>query len=308
MRILYVARHGQVGTSNDDEGAIAAALRLLDHDVCCVHESEVDSLGLPERPDLLLFHKWDDLSALVRLRRHWGYATPAVFWFFDLVDHPDPALANRCRVRRNWMERFTPHVDLGFCTDGDWVRRDTTGKLICLRQGADERVVGRGDRTIPALAPGSGTILLSGIYKGGTLRMSFINEMHARYGSRFRHVQQGIYGRDMADLVASTAVVVAPDGPSTDHYWSNRVYNACGFGAFLVHPYCTDLLMHYDDTEVAYYDSREGMHDIVERALAEPMRRQATADRALARTLAEHLYRHRCVEMLRQIGERLAVV
>ncbi len=72
-------------------------------------------------------------------------------------------------------------------------------------------------------------------------RESFIQEMRHRWGSRFHHVERGVHGAQLAELIARARVVVAPDSPVTDRYWSNRVYNALGLGAFLMHPSCFEL-------------------------------------------------------------------
>lgn len=301
-KIVFVARHG-VGFA-DDEGAITHALTALGHEVVCIHERKGKSVRHIRDADLLLFLKWDDAHALSQAR------CPRAFWYFDLVDWPsDPTLARRCAQRRAWMERITPLVDVGFCTDGDWVAADTTGKLVWLPQGADERVIGRGDNvaTEPPVP-----ILFTGTARGGgRVRESFVAEMAERYGDDFRHVRPtphhpGYYQRDLARLIASAQIVVAPDGPVTDRYWSNRVYNALGFGAFLLHPYCRELAKSYEDRrEVVYYHSRDDLHRLIAhyRALPEAARREVS-EGGLRRTLAGHTYRHRCEELLRVCRER----
>jgi hypothetical protein len=322
VRILYIAHHGQM-RSNDDEGAIVHALKVLGHDVYRLQENHGRIAPTVSNLDLILFHKWEDTTTLHRLK---GKA-PRVFWYFDLVDFPsDPTLTRRSQARKDWMEGVLPHVELGFCTDGDWVNtvnsRDATpddeaqqDKLVWLPQGADERIAGLGCY----LASGCPTcnrtwggcdILFTGIRKGGEQRASFVDEMGSRYGRRFRHIQAGIYGRVLADLIASAKVVVAPDGPVTDCYWSNRVYNTLGFGGFLLHPYCEGLLQHYEPgKDFVFYRSRGELHERLGYFLQDhptvAEHRRQIAEEGLATTLSRHTYRHRVEVLLKTVKERL---
>lgn len=294
MKIGYVAKHDSGGS--DDEGAIVYALEKLGHEVLRLRESR-GSRAHHLACDFILFHKWSDTLAMKRCR------VPLVFWYFDLVDYPDPTLLHRNEQRKDWMRRITPLVRLGFCTDGDWVSRDTSGKLHVLRQGADERIVGLGE-PYPNV---SYDILLTGIRAGGgRKRISFIDEMRKTYGDRFYHVQTGVYREELKRLIASSKIVVAPDGPVTDSYWSNRVYNALGFGAFLLHPYCRELVGEYLPwKDFLFYANRDHLHQLIASSLAHPLSRKVVSDGGLAYTKEKHLYRHRCEELVRIVKEKL---
>lgn len=298
MRIAYIARHGQVN-SNDDEGAIAYALRKLGHDVMLLSEGSGHAV-YNLRPDLVLFHKWSDTNALRRLPTR----VKKVFWYFDLVEFPDSSLETRNSARRSWMESVTPVVDLGFCTDGDWVAKDSTGKLVWLPQGADERVIGPGRFADSNVLP---SILFTGIGRaGGVGRGNFVQDMMDRYGGRFRQVARGVYGRRMADLISQFGIVVAPDAPITDRYWSNRVYLCLGFGAFLLHPKCVNLLHHYQDAvDIVYYSNRKELHSLIEHYSEQSEKRKIIANSGVLRTFKEHTYRHRCEILLSTVKDRL---
>jgi hypothetical protein len=294
MKVLFVARHNQVN-SNDDEGAIAHALLKLGHEVHALPEESAISAPTCGH-DLLLFLKWRDAGAVRRIK------CPRAFWYFDRVEFDDPTLHARSEARKAWMREMLPIVDVGFCTDGDFVANDVSGKLVWLPQGADERVVGRGN------GEESIDVLFTGIRKGGQGRASFVEEMERHYGPRFRHVERGIHGRDLANLIAQAKVVVAPDSPVSDRYWSNRVYLTLGFGGFLLHPYCDWLKAHYshgsDLGQFIYYRSRKHLHELIRYFLPEEKLRREVGQRALDRTLAEHTYRHRVAELLRVCRER----
>lgn len=290
MKILYVANHGCGG--NDDEGAIQYALGTLGHDVIVLNESNWGTeryVEASEGVDLCLFHKWSNMDALRIMR------CPKAFWYFDLVDSGDPTLRGRDLGRKTWMDYALPLVDFGFCTDGDWVasdrnQRGENSKLHWLPQGADERIVGR-DRPGSLLTP----ILFTGIgQRGGAKRESWLAEMNQKWPRQFKHITRGVYREQLRKEIAGSAIVVAPDGPVTDRYWSNRIYNALGFGAFLIHPYCEGLRFQYRDrVEVVYYRDREELHDCIKLYLELDKSRREIATAGLILTEQEHLYRHR---------------
>lgn len=306
MRILYIANHDSGG--NDDEGAITYALSELGHDVVRLNEfgwKTTDYMYGSEGVDLVLFHKWCNPEALFQI------GCPKVFWYFDLVRSGDIGLQRRDAGRLQWMMKVLPYVDIGFCTDGDWANETWTRnakdqpephpKLVWLTQGADGRIVGRGKPTFKS----DYDLLFTGIRKGGEKRASWVDEMTATYGSKFCHLERGYYRERLRDLIASSKIVLAPDGPVTARYWSNRVYNALGFGAFMIHPYCEGLTQHYGVTELVMYRSREELHELINDWLAHPNTRQLVSEAALERTKREHLYRHRVESLLKTVKEKL---
>lgn len=294
LRIVYVAKHDQPNSA-DDEGAITHTLTELGHRVERVREVK-GRLGFRLPADLLLFHKWHDPDGIDK------YHCPKIFWYFDLVAYPDYSLHERCKTRINWMLDVTPHVDIGFCTDGDWVANDPSGKLVWLPQGADGRIVGVGRRREKL----DTSILFTGVKRGGEARSSFVVDMEANYGSLFRHIQQGAYREELADLIASSKIVVAPDGPVTSRYWSNRVYNTLGFGGFLLHPYCELLAEQYKDGEhLVYYRSRVELYDKIRYYWDKPKERNRIAQAGLAHTKRFHLYKHRCEQLIRTVKDWL---
>jgi hypothetical protein len=310
MKIAYVARHNSGG--NDDEGAIAYALTQLGHDVACIPEHASDLNGavrtLAGGADLILLNHADP-SVFYQLK---DLKVPKVFWFLDLVQWPDITLRKRTLHRIDWFNRVIKYVDAGFCTDGDWVKNDPTGKLTWLPQGADERVVGMGDAAAGSTAhvQRERRILFTGIVRGGGVgRIQWYEEMVKRDrgdGVRLTCINRGVYRRELANVIAAHEVFVCPDSPTTHNYWSNRVYNACGFGAFVVHPWCGEVLQsHYrDDSEIRYYHSMTHLFPLIDHYLEAERERLAICRRALARTVEAHLYRHRCQDLLEVCREK----
>lgn len=312
MRIIYVAKHDQ-STGNDDEGAIHHALTELGHDVQRVREVKGRGI-LKMGGDLLLFHHWHDLPMVKAM----GGKMPRAFWYFDLVESPGnpPELALRDATRVAWMREAMDVTEIGFCTDGDWAAKHPE-KLVWLPQGADGRIVGRGDASRAGICGDCGAprgevdILFTGGVKGcGRQRESFVEEMRARWGHRFRHVTKGLYRESLRDAIAGAKIVVCPDYPVTDRYWSNRVWIALGFGAFLLHPDSAgvhDMLSTPGEQPSAAipYRGREELHDLIRDYLELPRSRKLVAESGLELVRSKHLYRHRCEELIRTVKERL---
>lgn len=297
MRILYLGKHDS-GFA-DDEGAITFALEALGHRAERLREKRASVAFKMRDVDFCLYHHCHDYGALSDIR------CPKVMWGFDLISYPDALLEKRNRERLAWMRQVAKVADLIFLTDGDFVAQDASGKLHWLPQGADERVVGVGSPDPVDVVP----LLFTGIGRGGGReRVEFVLEMEKHYASHFRHVQRGVYGRDLADLIASTQIVVAPSGPVTGHYWSNRVWNVLGFGGFLLHPYSEGLARLYaDGREIVYYHDMRHLHELIAHYLVRPDDRWRIAAAGLKRTQEQHLYRHRCQRLIEIVKERLGL-
>lgn len=313
MRILYIANHDCGG--NDDEGAIGRALRELGHVVDDVHENHHWPIEQRMRRDydLLLFHKWAEVDLLRK------FSCPKVFWYFDLVDSTDPTLARRDEARRAWMKRMIPEVTLGFCTDGDWVAQWNSGrtrtvhrvgdqvksgdglaKLVWLTQGADGAIVGRGTRKNNPMP-----ILFTGIGKGGGRgREEWLSKTRETWREDFTHVRSGLHREALRDAVAGCTFYACPDSPVTNLYWSNRVYNAAGFGAVILHPRTTGLYNHYTADEIFYYSSSYEFDAIIREYAGNNRVLKERSERALERTKKDHLYLNRVRDLLETLREK----
>lgn len=302
MKIVYIAKHNS--GHNDDEGAIAYALKSLGHEVVCVQENQGYTAVDHKDTELFLFHKWDDVSALESLegKDHRGIK---VFWYFDLVEWTARELRSRDARRINWMNRITPMVDLGFCTDGDWVRKDKTGKLHWLMQGFDERLTHTTEFN-PNPDPPYDLFFPGNVRNAGRARKDWFNAVSARYGDKFRHAV-GAFGKDLADEVNNCKIVVAPISPVKDYYWSNRIFNVLGLGGLLVHPGCAGLYKFYTTgSQYHPYKSLDDFFFACDYWLSLDRRDDALAVRENARqyTLTRHTYRHRCVRLLNTVREK----
>lgn len=296
MKIVYVAKHGN--HDNCDESAIGWSLEQLGHSVTRVDERNA-SLITKSAGDIMLFHKWGNLPMIQQCE------IPSFSWFFDLVDGTyDPMLNNRSRARMQWAWEIEKFTRLSFYTDGDWVARDPT-KRRHLLQGADERVAGYGTPTYSDIPP----IVFLGMTSHGTARENHVKHLEAKWGSQFRTLGGGTrsrkHGRDLANLLASTSVVIAPNGPQTDLYWSNRVYLITSLGGFLLHPLCEGLLEQYPLDILNYYEDQAECDFLITSYLNNPIERERYRRLGFEHTLRFHTYKHRCAELIKQIEEVL---
>lgn len=306
MKILYVAKHGSGG--NDDEGAIVFSLKQLGNEVICLSEDNgtAHAVARMEKPNFCLFHKWGRFHTLRKVRR----CVPCVFWYFDLVSYQDNLLNGRNAARTSWMGNVIDLVDIGFCTDGDWVVTDRTGKLTRLTQGVDPR---HGVEFRPHCCAQKDDgyardLLFTGISKGGgSSRESFVCWSNSRYGDRLKHISTGCHGEALVDVINESRIVLAPDSPVTDRYWSNRVFLTTGYGGFLLHPVCATLDQFYTADELVLYHGRSDLEDKVEYYLTHDTEREDIRYRGWMRTRRDHTYLNRCQQLLDVVREKLCL-
>lgn len=294
MKIIYVGKHNNP-RSNDDEGGITCALLELGHEVHRVQENKLSN-GIGSGGDILLFNHYQSPQEFAQ------FNIPKVFWCFDRIEWDDPSLTSRNLTRTAWLERATSVADIGFCTDGDAVAKDRTGKLHWLTQGFNTHLP-----TVPPLPESerSGILFTGGGREYG--RNSFVGEMGERYPT-FKHVSKGAYQAVLSQLIGTSAIVVAPDSPITHQYWSNRVYVTLGMGGFLLHPYCQELTKHYrPGFELQYYHSRRELHELIEFYSKDIDNRETMRCAGQYKTLQAHTYKHRCESLITAVKEKLGL-
>ena len=301
MKIVYVARHN--GQDNDDEGAIAFAFEKLGHTVQRIQDFNADDpeFAASLQGDFCLFHNWDNYKSIQAIKQNMD----VYCWFFDKFSFEDDYLKAREAYRKGWIDNLTKLnlITLGFLTDGDQVAEDTTGKLRWLMQGVDERYIGMGIKhsDVPP-------ILFTGTPRHGSKREAHVTHLYNKWGNKFLNFGAGrprdrLHGRALANLIASTQVVIAPIYPVTDRYWSNRVYLTCGFGGCLLHPNSVGLERQYGPLDLIFYYDVEQCDEFIGSTLNNTSLQQMVKEQALIRKSKSHLYRHRVEEMLKVIKE-----
>lgn len=213
MRIIYLANHNNK-FSDDTEGHISKALEEMGHEVV----KTANPFMFPEG-DMLLFHK------IIPKKSFKG---KKVCWYFDKV----------WKNRPEEIKKTLKRADYLFMTDKTWAMKHPNEKIHILRQG-----VGKKTRGVPSKAP---KLAFTGSIYGE--RAQWVSELKKRFKNDFA-VYNNKFGKDLADLCASTKIFIAPPFPGDNEYWSNRMYEITGRGGFLLHPQCNadiDVPMYKD--------------------------------------------------------------
>lgn len=132
------------------------------------------------------------------------------------------------------------------------------------------------------------------------------------YGDRFRVVEGGVRGADLADLYASAQVVVGDSclAGNATHYWSDRIPETVGRGGFLIHPDVEGLGEHYrldgDGQHLATYrlGDFDNLRAVIDRGLNEPEWTRQVALDGRAWVLDHHTYEVRMRQLVDVLGDR----
>lgn len=302
MNIYYVGNHNQ-RNSNDDEGAIAYCLRMQGHSVYVHPERKATGnvlLTVPHslpQPEVVLYHKWADYKAIRALE---AAGVKTACWYFDRVAEPatDLSAAARCSARVEHLVKAEECGSTVFCTDGDWVAARNSPKVRVLWQGADPRL----SSPLP-IGPGKlpERVLFLGNGKWSAGRTDFVQWLYAESPMPVEQVSAGLHGKALADRLRSGAdLVVAPDSPGSDRYWSNRLYLVLGFCGWLLHPAWAGLDAEYPPDALFRYTDREHLLTLLHTFQTDP---SALAPHRVRRngyevTQARHMYSHRTRELM----------
>lgn len=305
MKIIYLGNF-QNKSSDTTEKHIRKALQDLGHEVISINERDFDNLdknvdigdNVPkERPDvrilnaqkdadLFLFHKgeigYDMLTKLLT------YITcPKVCWYFDKV-FPD---------REDYMDLVSSYCEHVFITDDTFIRRHKYKNISLLRQGTGNSAIkGKYKKEYDYDVVFTGTI-----YDG---RQEFERVLGEKYGKRFKMFRE-VFNEDLYDLCASAKVVVAPEFPCDEFYWSSRFYITLGSGGFLVHPDCYGLRDEFKEGKhFAGYKGLREMLKTIDYYLENPAERKAIQEAGFNHCNSEYTYKHRVEELLKKICQK----
>jgi len=305
MIITYFA-HLKDNPHRENDEDVLYALKKLGHKVFTVDDKHFDMkdvIAKGSKSDLFLFHKGgvhydteenyrltlDRLSLVLANIKQNRPTCKLVFWYIDKIFN---------KGREKWIETILPLVDYGFTTDGTYIRRHNVDKLFDLKQAAPNKLA-KGHKNPIYLCD---IAYIGKVY--GEARESFVSALSHRYGERFR-VYNEIWGQDFADLCVSAKIIVAPDYPSDDFYWSDRIYRVLRCGGFLIHPRLYELTKsgiingaHY----IGYYNWEELQEAIDSFLLAKNNKiRKQIAKQGQRIILRKHTYLTRCQELLNKI-------
>jgi hypothetical protein len=224
LKIIYFANFNNLG-SNFIEEDIQLALEKLGHEVIPVHEKDYKQLK-NIKADMLLFHKggvgkYLSLKEFIILLNH--ITCKKVMWYFDPIKlFPE---------REIEIETIIQYIDYGFLVDDTWRRRHKFDNLYSLKEGIGTIYKGKFRKDLEC------DIAFAGNIYGKREDFIILLKQHFK---NFR-VFDNLFNQDMADLCTSAKIIVAPDYPTNEFYWSSRIYLTLGLGGFLVHPDCYGL-------------------------------------------------------------------
>ena len=283
MKILYLGRHGQ--PNNDDEGAISWSLRKLGHSVVEVQETITDISNKIEFSDFdfFLFHKSppqivSDISTRLS----------GVCWFFD-------PLRKGFTGNDHYIAQVEPHCFKMFFTDGDFVPQSS--KFNLLRQGFDSREI----KMVDSVTPTREVSFLGHInHEGYNQRADLCRSVDRRYGEKFIcDLGFNIFKEQLTQYCQQTKIMLGMP-PVTDRYWSNRIYILGGRGAFVVHPYASELEKDFPDMPM--FRGEDGLCNIIDYYLQHDDERLEIRKKIQTEIVLKHKYIDRCKELIEEIS------
>jgi hypothetical protein len=224
--------------------------------------------------DIYLFHKEFNPPPSFRGKK--------VCWYFDKI----------WKDRVNWFNDIYPRVDLMFITDWTWGKEYPKCRL--LRQGIGDYEKGiYEDRGIDVAFVGNPY----------GQREELVEKLKKWYGERFK-VYERQYNRSLNNLCASVPIFVAPEFPSDDDYWSNRVYLLTGSGGFVIHPRLKGLEREWGDNLV-YYDNLDDLKEKVDYYLLHPKERKKMNIKEYNYCVKNFTYKKRVEDLIKCIKNEL---
>ncbi len=150
-----------------------------------------------------------------------------------------------------------------------------------------------------------------GYHQEWPYRPKLIEWLQSTYGDRFGHYGNGgmaqVRGTELNNLYASAKIVIG-DTLCKDFkypwYSSDRLFEVCGRGGFLIYPRIEGLETFYDpESEVAFYpfSNFEMLKAMIDLYLDDAKVRENISLAAFNRTKREHTYTHRLATILNTI-------
>jgi len=288
LKIIYLANFNNKN-SNYVEEDIKSALEELGHEVVPVHEKDFKKV-LDIKADMLLFHKagigrYISLEDWIFMLNH--ITCKKVMWYFDPI-----YLFGK---REMEIETIAEYIDYGFLVDDTWRRRHKYKNLYSLKEGIGTIYKGKVREEFKC------DIAFMGNIYGK--REEFVGILKRKYGDKFK-VFDNVFRQDLADACVSAKIVVAPDFPTDEFYWSSRFYLTLGLGGFLVHPDVYGLREEFEEGKhFAGYKGLEELVMTIDYFLENEKERKAIQEQGQKRCLKIGTFKNRLKEMLKIIYE-----
>jgi len=309
MTILFL---GNFEAEFSSENYYRKTLEEMGHTVITKQENKAKESDLAEAV------AYNKIDAFFWVHTH-GWATSGIERFLDRIRkvgivsfayHLDLYLGIKREIQVKTDPFFT--VDHFFTVDklmADWLTEHGKCKGHFLPAGvyAGECVLGTPNREkYPHDIIFTGA---KGYHHEWPYRPKLIEWLQSTYGDRFGHYGNGgmaqVRGLELNNLYASAKIVIGDTlCKNFDYPWysSDRLFEVCGRGGFLIYPHIEGLQTLYSPDEVEYYNFNDfGMlKDLIdyhllptEEVAIEGNTREQMRLAALERTKHEHTYKHR---------------
>ena len=130
--------------------------------------------------------------------------------------------------------------------------------------------------------------------------------MQKKFGCKFTWIN-GCRGHDLNKRLAQVKVLIGDSHPS-DNYWSNRIYEMLGRGAFFIHAKTEGMEEEFDDgTHFVSYE-RNNLDDLLTKIhfyIEEDEERERIRDNGFELMGKRFTYEHRCRILLDAIKASL---
>jgi hypothetical protein len=296
-KIVFVAKFKEVW----DEEPIAQAFERAGVQVIRLEEKttaeKILKTALAEKPDLVLFTKMriigDPWQLLADLK---GAGIKTASWTFDLLlGHPP-----RQAIIKSFPFLFCDYV---FLTDGghEAEYRALGVNKFTVRQGLPKEYsyLAEPDPKYDYELVFLGSPNPSFPYRQRT--MQFLEE---RYGEKFKWLgKENTYevrGDELNKLYASAKIIIG-DSMYSPHYWSNRIYETLGRGAFLIHPLIEGLEQEFTPYKhfIPYtWNDYEGLAEKIDFYLDNQALREKIRKAAFKFVQDHYLFDHRVQELI----------
>jgi len=288
LKIIYLGNFNNPN-SNFVEEDIKNAFEQLGHEVIAIPEKDIATLP-KHKGDILLFHKagvgkYISLDQWISMLNHITYKK--VMWYFDPI--------NLIQGREQFIETMADYIEHGFLVDDTWRRRHKFKNFYSLKEGIGTIYQGKIRKEFEY------DVAFVGNAYG--YREDFIKFLSNEYGNKFRAFNN-VFRQDLADLSVSAKVMVAPDYPSNEFYWSSRFYLTLGLGGFLVHPDLYGLKEEFEEgRHFAGYKGPKELTATISYYLQNEKARKAIQAEGHKKCLEMATFKHRIEEMLNTIYE-----
>lgn len=296
---------GNFGPSHSTETHVSKSLESLGHRVTCIQELKIGRLDLNQAMghDLFLWTRtWPGFVRLSDIEALRAAGMPTVSYHLDLyfgIPERESSVATDPFFRTDYV----------FSTDGDpesaekFRQLDINHHWLTAAVFKPEAVKGtyRPELAYDVAFVGSYTY-----HHGWPYRHQLLDWLRDTYGERFKMF--AAYGPKIRypllnDVCASVKVMVGDAYcPNFSHknYWSDRLYEATGRGAFLIYPFIAGIDSQFEpQKEVVYYtygDFKQ-LKELIDFYVKYDDIRRIIQERSQKRARREHTYGHRIKEM-----------